>query len=80
MSDSSQPLIVAVIGSRTATNCYALLARELDELSARTPITSLVSGGAVGADKLAERYAEERNLLFKLFCPAMLSTGAARTQ
>jgi len=46
---------IAVIGSRTFTD-YDLLKKALDE----HPPFILVSGGAKGADTLAEQYANER--------------------
>ena len=75
---------LAIIGSRTFGKCkslclkfdlvscepicplaYKLLCRKADELNP----TEIVSGGAKGADTLAERYADERNLLLKVFLP-----------
>ena len=46
---------IAVIGSRTFTD-YDVLKKALDE----HPPFILVSGGAKGADSLAERYADEQ--------------------
>jgi hypothetical protein len=46
---------IAVIGSREFTD-YDLLKKELDEY----PPFILVSGGAKGADSLAEHYADEK--------------------
>ena len=46
---------LAVLGSRTFTD-YNLLKKELDEY----PPFILVSGGAKGAETLAERYADEK--------------------
>lgn len=48
---------VAVIGSRTFTD-YELLKQTLNDME----IDILVSGGAIGADKLAERYSDEKEL------------------
>ena len=50
-------MIIAVIGSRDFNN-YDLLKTVLSEFS----IDSIVSGGAKGADTLAEQYAEEFNI------------------
>lgn len=55
---------VSVIGSRSFTN-YELLTSILD----RIDITLLISGGANGADKLGERYANERGIPTKIFYP-----------
>jgi hypothetical protein len=57
---------VAVIGSRTFTD-YPRLCQVLD--SAKTPITQIVSGGAHGADQLAERWAKERGIPVLVFKP-----------
>jgi hypothetical protein len=53
---------LAIIGSRTFQN-FALLCAEADKLKP----TLIVSGGARGADELAERYAEQRELPTKIF-------------
>ncbi|MGM9508819.1 SLOG family protein [Larkinella sp. GY13] len=46
----------AIIGSRTATDAsYETLKQTADELG----VTEIISGGATGADTLAERYAQE---------------------
>ena len=55
---------VAVIGSRSFKD-YDLLERTLSGLS----ISLLVSGGAKGADSLAERYAERHQITTKVFLP-----------
>ena len=55
-------MIVAVIGSRNFNN-YDLLEKILD----KEQISSLVSGGARGADSLAVRYARRRGILFREF-------------
>lgn len=54
-------MVVAVVGSRTLTDCPALLAR-LDELHAAGQVAEVVSGGAHGVDSLAARWAM-RNLV-----------------
>lgn len=56
---------IAVIGSRTFYD-YELLKKTLDEF---TDIDTIVSGGAQGADKLGERYAEENKLETLIFIP-----------
>ena len=48
---------IAVVGSRDFTD-YERLCRTLDALE----FDLLISGGARGADKLAERYADERGI------------------
>ena len=54
----------AVIGTRTFDN-YAELCETLGNL-ANTP-TEIISGGATGADALAERYAKDNNLPLAIF-------------
>lgn len=50
---------LAVVGSRTFTD-YELLSATLSKV--KTPIHRIVSGGARGADSLAERYAEDNDI------------------
>ena len=57
-------MITAVIGSRSFNN-YDFLEENLDTFD----ITEIVSGGAKGADSLAERYAKENDLPMKIFPP-----------
>lgn len=61
-------LAVAVVGSRTFTD-YALLARTLDALRGTVKIRELISGGAKGADTLAERWARENKVPIRVFRP-----------
>ena len=53
---------VAVVGSRTFDD-YQILKQVLDELK----ISKIISGGARGADLLAEKYAKEFKLETKIF-------------
>ena len=55
---------MAVIGSRSF-NDYERMKRVLDKYKPRL----IVSGGAKGADTLAERYAKEKNIPTKIFLP-----------
>jgi len=55
---------VAVIGSRGFNN-YELVKETLSPLD----ITLVVSGGAMGADTLGERYARENGIPTKIFKP-----------
>lgn len=48
---------MGIIGSRTFTN-YQFMREILDSF----PFSEIVSGGAKGADSLARRYAEEKNI------------------
>ena len=56
------PVRLAVVGSRTF-NDYALMC----EVLGRFEIIEVISGGARGADALAERYAHERGLPIRVF-------------
>jgi hypothetical protein len=59
---------LAIIGSRTF-NDYDLLCEKLNRINSINKITLIVSGGANGADKLGEKYANENNILTKIFLP-----------
>lgn len=56
---------VAVIGSRTFDN-FALVESTLASIST---ISRVVSGGAKGADSLAQRYAEQNQIPVEIFKP-----------
>lgn len=56
---------VAVIGSRGFNN-YNVVKDKLDSISG---ITLIVSGGAMGADTLGERYAIENGIPTKIYKP-----------
>lgn len=55
---------VAVIGSRSFKN-FELLKNTLSKIE----ISLIISGGADGADSLAERYAREQSIPTKIFLP-----------
>lgn len=55
---------LAIVGSRNFDN-YKLLCETADKFQA----SEIISGGAKGADTLAEKYARERNLKLKVFLP-----------
>jgi hypothetical protein len=59
------PQKVAVIGSRTFQD-YSLLKATLDQIPG---IQLIVSGGAKGADSLAEQYARENGIETPIFKP-----------
>lgn len=59
---------LAVVGSRDF-NDYNLLKSKLDLIHKRKPITLIVSGGAKGADKLSEKWADENNIEKLIFIP-----------
>lgn len=52
---------LAVVGSRDFNN-YSLAEKAISELVQKNSITELISGGAGGADLLAERYAKEHSI------------------
>lgn len=62
------------MGSRSYAD-YEKLKSTLDAV--RTPITMLVSGGAAGADSLAQRYAQEKGLPITIFYPNREKYGNA---
>lgn len=57
---------VAIIGSRTFTN-YRLLCETIDSLSFN--ISEVISGGASGADSLAEQWAQENKIPYTIIKP-----------
>jgi hypothetical protein len=59
---------LAVIGSRSF-NDYNMLKEKLDKLNSRKKIRMIVSGGAAGADCLAEQWAGENDVEVKVFFP-----------
>lgn len=63
---------LAIIGSRTF-NDYEYLKRSINDLGLE--ITEIVSGGAVGADTLGERYAEEFKIPIQVYRPNWKISG-----
>ena len=59
---------VSIIGSRTFTD-YTKMKQELDEILNLEEVGSIISGGAKGADTLAERYANEMGINFIKYVP-----------
>ena len=59
---------LAVVGSRGFDD-YDLLKLKLDTIHSRRPISVIISGGAYGADSLAERWARENRLELLVFLP-----------
>jgi hypothetical protein len=55
---------LAIVGSRSFDD-YDLVKQKLKGLD----VTEIVSGGAKGADSLAEQYAKENNIPIKIFKP-----------
>jgi hypothetical protein len=66
-------MIIAVIGSRMF-NDYEYLK---EKMKLFPDITKIVSGGAIGTDKLAEKYAEEFNLEIEIILPDWKKQGKA---
>lgn len=62
---------IAVIGSRSISSYddYETVRAKLDFLLVKLKDIEIVSGGAKGLDKLAEKYAEERAFKIKVFLP-----------
>jgi SLOG family YspA-like protein len=58
----------AVIGSRNFGD-YGLLNHKLNIIHNKKPITVIVSGGAKGADKLGEQWADENKIPKTIFYP-----------
>ena len=69
---------VAVIGSRSFAD-YGLLCRTLDAIP---ELSTIVSGGAPGADSLGERYSDERGLAKQIYRPdwARYGRGAGKVR
>ena len=62
-------MTLAVTGSRSFTH-YASFCVEMDRLAQHDfTFTHLISGGALGTDRLAERYAVERKLALTVLKP-----------
>lgn len=57
---------VVVCGSRSFRS-YELAKRWLDGLRTMLPITEVISGGALGADRVGERWAGQHGVPIKLF-------------
>jgi hypothetical protein len=68
-------LKIAVVGSRNFDN-YSMLEEKLN-LHILSNRDTIISGGARGADKLAERYARERGLELMIFKPNWLKGRGA---
>ena len=54
-------MFVAIIGSRDFTN-YEYLKYKCDQILNQSKGITIISGGARGTDRMAERYATEKNL------------------
>lgn len=65
-----------VVGSRSFTD-YAFLKNKLDKLLKNHKSIAIVSGGADGTDRLAERYAKEHNYPLYVIKPNWQQYGKA---
>lgn len=59
---------LGVVGSRNFDD-YTLVKESLEPLLGLFPITTIVSGGARGADRLGEKFAKEYNLQMEVYKP-----------
>jgi len=59
---------LGIVGSRTFSN-YSLLKQFVDKFKTNFKIDNIVSGGAIGADSLGAKYADENNIS-KIIHPA----------
>lgn len=59
---------VAIVGSRNFYD-YLLLQQVIDDFCLKNQVAKLISGGAPGADRLAERYAAEHKLEIEVLRP-----------
>ena len=70
MSDTQEnsKIHLAIVGYRHF-NDYALLCREIDAWRSAQPgvVVEIISGGATGADRLAERYAKDNRLALCIY-------------
>jgi hypothetical protein len=64
---------VAIVGSRGFSD-YEMLKSEINSFVDVSKITEIISGGAIGADYLAEKFAYEHQLKMTVFKPDW-STG-----
>ena len=64
----TESISVAIVGSRDFNN-YELFKSRINKIIKDKNIEQLISGGANGADKLAEKYALENNYQIKIIKP-----------
>jgi predicted Rossmann fold nucleotide-binding protein DprA/Smf involved in DNA uptake len=67
-TESSLPLKMAVVGSRSFTD-YSLLKASMDKYRESHSVAQIISGGAQGADSLAEKYAREHSIPIQVIRP-----------
>jgi|SRR5271156_4306867 len=62
-------MILGIVGYRNFTD-YEFLSQQVNEfLAEHGKVTQIISGGCQGADTLAEQYATEHGIPFKVFLP-----------
>lgn len=67
---------VIIAGSRNFSD-YSALKKKIDEFQQKHQITEIVSGGAEGADRLGEIYAEENGIPVEIFPADWSKNGKA---
>lgn len=67
---------LAIIGSRNFVD-YSYMKSAILEHFDISSLTTIISGGATGADKLAEKFAEEYNLAKEIYYPNWKTYGRA---
>ena len=72
----SERIKVAVVGSRTFNN-FDLFLTKMQEIFIVADIEMIISGGARGADKMAERFAELFDIPIQVFRPDWGKHGKA---
>ena len=66
---------VSIVGSRDFDN-YEFMSKCIDEINKEEcPISLIISGGAKGADSLAEKYAKEHIIPTKIYYPDWIKYG-----
>jgi orotate phosphoribosyltransferase-like protein len=63
-----QNIRVAIIGSR-CFNDYGKLCEFMSKVNDKINVVEIVSGGAIGADSLATRYANENDIKLNIYLP-----------
>lgn len=76
MSEHSTEVHLAVVGSRGYTD-YTSFCKHLENYIASlpSPPTRFISGGAIGTDQMAERYAAEHSIPMTVFKPDWTTHG-----
>jgi predicted Rossmann fold nucleotide-binding protein DprA/Smf involved in DNA uptake len=67
-------MIIAIVGSRSFTD-YDTVKETIKEYVGTKRVDKIISGGAKGADKLAERFAKEHNIKIEVIYPRWKELG-----